>query len=165
MQFIFYLSFLFFQLSKGFLYEETIYSKGSNSFSYLVGIRDAHDRWRRFWQWSRGLEVVRMHRDLSSYACRTRKHLCTERTTSDSLMFCHQRLSIANRTEWDDIGGRIRWKMIQYQILFVQLSYIGNENNGTMYLLYKVGKDDINNTITRWTLSHRSYIIGYIEDK
>ena len=37
-----------------------------------------------------------MHRDLSSYACHTSKHLCTERTTSDSLMVCHQRLSIAN---------------------------------------------------------------------
>ena len=42
-------------------------------------------------------KVVRMHRDLSSYACHTSKHLCTERTTSERLMFCHQKLSIANR--------------------------------------------------------------------
>ena len=66
------------------------------NLKWLPNIRDAHDRWRPFSQWSRGLEVVRMHRDLSSFACHTSKHLCTEQTTSKSLMFCHQRLSIAN---------------------------------------------------------------------
>ena len=63
-------------------------------FCLFLTIRDAHDRWSRFWQRSRGLEIVRMHTDLSSYACHTSKHLCTERTISKSSMFCHQRLTL-----------------------------------------------------------------------
>ena len=55
-----------------------------------------------------------MHRDLSSYACHTSKHLCTERTTSDSLMFCHQRLSIANKS-WNENYER---NFINFEPLF-----------------------------------------------
>ena len=72
-----------------------------------------------------------MHRDLSSYACHTRKHLCTERITSDSLMFCHQRLSIANicslYTYFENCHGRVRVKFSRFSGVFDCLDII-NKN-------------------------------------
>ena len=40
---------------------------------YAGAIRDAHVGWRRFWQWSRGLVVARMYRDLGVWVVKVKE--------------------------------------------------------------------------------------------